>query len=147
MSCMMFTVPGVATIIRARPYVVVSQRGYLSSSKSIETLISVADERQAHLGRDVISLLCSLSTQSGAGVVLINLVDREVLRIDVGLQLRLERCTDATQTVPLHTTEKGMLSDFTGAADSTKTVLGITDQARAVSVWRARMTTPEQLTA
>jgi hypothetical protein len=87
----------VATVIRARSYVVVYLRlGYLISSESIEALIGVADERQTHLSSNVIALLRSLGTQSGAGIILINFVNGKVLRIHVGLQFRLEWRTDPT---------------------------------------------------
>lgn len=69
--------------------------GYLSSSVSVEPLVRVSNERQAHLRRRFFALLCRLRTQRCACVVLVDLVNGEVLRVDVGLKLRLKWCTDA----------------------------------------------------
>ena len=71
----------------------------LCTSESIEALVSVADKGQAG-GVLVLSRLCSLCPVSSAVVVLVDLVDREVLRVNIGLQLRLERCADTSQTIP-----------------------------------------------
>jgi hypothetical protein len=63
---------------------------------------------------------------------LVNLVDREVLRVDVGLQLGLERCTDASQTIPRNAAEEWVLLDLAGTADAAKAVVGVTNQAKEV---------------
>ena len=103
-------------------------RGWtLRSTERVEALVRVADERQAHLSRDIVASTLSLSTKSCTGIVLINLINREVLRINVRLQFRLKRCPDASQAIPLYATEEGVLLDLVGTADPAKTVLGITD--------------------
>lgn len=115
--------------------VVRGRRGYLRSSEGIKTLVRVANEGQAHFSSHVLASLCSLSTEGGAVVVLVDFVNGEVLCVDVRLQLGLKRRADAAQTVPLHATEEGMLLDFVGAMGTTmaaQTMLGIADQARAM---------------
>ena len=89
----------------------------LCTSESIESLVCVADERKAG-SIFVLSRLRSLCPVSGAVVVLVNFVNGEVLRINVRLQLRLERCTDASETIPRDTTEERMLLDLAGTADA-----------------------------
>jgi hypothetical protein len=56
----------------------------LGSSVGIETLVRVTDERQAG-GVLVVASLGGLSPIRSASVLLINFVDREVGRIDVGV--------------------------------------------------------------
>jgi hypothetical protein len=89
----------------------------LCTSESIEALVCVTDEGQAG-GVLVLSRLRSLCPVSSAVVVLVNLVNREVLCINVRLQFGLERCTDASQTIPRDTTEERMLLDFAGTTDA-----------------------------
>jgi hypothetical protein len=71
--------------------------------------------------------LCSVGS---AVVVLVNLVDGEVLGVNVGLELGLERCADASQTIPRDTAEKWMLPDLAGTTDVAETMVGIANQAR-----------------
>ena len=89
----------------------------LSTSESIETLVCVADERQARSVL-VISGLCSLCPVSSAVVVLVDLVNGEVLCVHVRLQLRLERRTDASQTIPRNAAEERVLFDLAGTANA-----------------------------
>jgi hypothetical protein len=63
--------------------------------------------------------LCGLGTQSGAVIVLIDLVNWEVLGIDVRLEFRLERRPNTTQTVPLNTAEEVMLFDLVCTVSTT----------------------------
>jgi hypothetical protein len=63
--------------------------------------------------------LCGLGTQSGAVVVLIDLVNWEVLGIDVRLEFGLERRPNTTQTVPLNTAEEVMLFDLVCTVSTT----------------------------
>lgn len=66
-------------------------------------------------------------------VVLVNLINGEVLCVNVGLQLGLERCADAAQAVPRYASEEGVLLDFVGATNATKTMISVTDQSTIVS--------------
>jgi hypothetical protein len=109
------------------------RRARLSTPESIETLVCVSDEGEA--GRVlVLSGLRGLCPVRSAVVVLVDLVNREVLRIDVGLQLGLERRTDAAKAIPGYATEERMLLDLTGTTNASKTVIGIADQTVASSV-------------
>jgi hypothetical protein len=109
------------------------RRARLSTPESIETLVCVSDEGKA--GRVlVLSGLRGLCPVRSAVVVLVDLVNREVLRIDVGLQLGLERRTNAAKTIPGYATEERMLLDLTGTTNASKTVIGIADQTVASSV-------------
>jgi hypothetical protein len=71
----------------------------LRSSEGIEALVRVPDEWQAGCVL-VVARLCGLSAVCGTVVVLVDFVDRKVLRVDVGLKLRLEGGADAAQSVP-----------------------------------------------
>jgi hypothetical protein len=106
------------------------RRARLSTAESIETLIRVSDEWQAG-GVLIFPGLRGLCAVRSAVVVLVDLVNREVLRIDVGLQLGLEGRTDATQAVPRYATEEGVLLDLAGTTNASKTMIGIADQTMA----------------
>jgi hypothetical protein len=82
------------------------------AAKGVEPLVRIPNEGQAHFCAHVVSLGRRLRPQHGAGIRLRDLVNGEVLRVDVGLQARLEGCTDAPETVPLHAAEEGVLFDF-----------------------------------
>lgn len=68
----------------------------------------------------------------GSVVGLINLVGREVCRIDVGRELRFERCTNGTEFVKIDSTEKFMGLDLVGI-NSSKAMFGITNKANSKS--------------
>jgi hypothetical protein len=101
----------------------------LCTSESIETLVCVANEGKAG-GVFVLSRLRSLCPVGGAVVVLVDLINREVLCVNVRLQLRLERCTDASQAIPRDTAEEGMLLDFARSTNAAETVVSVADQAK-----------------
>lgn len=101
----------------------------LCTSESIETLVCVANEGKAG-GVLVLPRLGGLCSVGSAVVVLVNLINREVLRINVRLQLGLERCTDASQAIPGDTAEEGMLLDLARSANAAKTVVSIANQAK-----------------
>lgn len=102
------------------------------STESIETLVGVADEGQAHAGFLSTHGLV-LSAQSSAIVRLWNLVDGKVLCVNCRRKLGLEGSADTTKLVPDNTTEEGMLLDLGATSKATKTVVGITNQATIVS--------------
>lgn len=60
--------------------------------------------------------------------MLVDLVNGEVLRVDVGLQLRFERCPDLAESIPLHAPEEGVLLDLMRSTNTAKTVFGIADE-------------------
>lgn len=101
----------------------------LCTSESIETLVCVANKRKAGSVL-VLSRLRSLCPIGSAVVVLVNLVNREVLCVNIRLQLGLERCTDASQAIPRDATEEGMLLDLARSANATETVVSVADQAK-----------------
>lgn len=102
------------------------------STESIETLVSVANEGQAHTGFLSTHGLV-LSTQSSAVVGLWNLIDGEVLCVDCRRKLGLEGSADTTKLIPDHTVEEGMLLDLSATSKATEAVVGITDQTVEVS--------------
>lgn len=106
------------------------------STESIETLVRVADEGQAHTGFLSTHGLV-LSTQSSAVVGLRDLVDGEVLCIDCRRKFGLEGSTDTAKLIPDNAMEEGMLLDLSATSKATKAVVGITDQTIQVSknVW------------
>ena len=71
--------------------------------------------------------MCSVG---GAVVVLVNLIDGEVLCINVGLELGLERCADASQAIPRDAAEKWVLPDLAGTTDAAETMVSIANEAR-----------------
>ena len=68
------------------------------------------------------------------GIVLVNLVNGKVLRVDVGLQLGLKGCSNAAQAIPRHPAEEGVLFDFAGPTDTTEAVLGVTNESERISL-------------
>lgn len=119
----------------------------LRTPKSVETLVCVADEGKAG-GILVVSRLRSLCPVSSAVVVLVDLINGEVLSVNVGLQLRLEWCTNASQTIPRDAAEERMLLDLAGSPNAAETVVGVADQAKKeASVNESAVTTQGRLTA
>jgi hypothetical protein len=110
---------------------------HLRSSVGVESLVRVANEGQAR-GIVVVASLCSLSPIGSASVVLINLINREVGCIDVRVQLRLKRCPDSAQGMPVDAAEEGMLLDLASATNAAKAMFGIADQARK-KVYQSRV--------
>jgi hypothetical protein len=57
-----------------------------------------------------------------------NLIDREVLRVNVALELGLKRSTDTTKTIPLDTAEEGVLADLCSSPKATEAVVCVADE-------------------
>lgn len=106
----------------------------LSPLERIKPLVCVPDEWQIHLGRQIISLGGRLCAQCRRRIRLRNLVDGEILRIDVGLELGLKWSSDAAQSIPLHTAEESVLLDLVSATDAAKAILRFADEADQESV-------------
>ena len=67
-----------------------------------------------------------------SGVVsLINLISREVCRINVGRQLGFEWRTDSAKSVKFDATEEFVVFDFF-CRNSSKAMLGITNKAKTI---------------
>lgn len=99
----------------------------------VESLEGISNEGQAHLGtllHDTYGLgsLHLLRLKQSRVVGLIDLVRREVCRIDVAREAWLEGSPDASERVEFDATEEGVALDLMSAA-ATQTVLGVTDQA------------------
>lgn len=69
----------------------------------------------------------SLGAVGGAGVVLVDFVNGEILGVDVGLEFGLKRGADTAEAVPRDAAEKGVLFDFAGATKVAETMFGIAD--------------------
>jgi hypothetical protein len=102
---------------------------YLRPSESIEPFVSVSNERQTHLCAQIVTLSRRLRSQCGTHIRLWNLIDREVLRVNIALELGLKWCADTTKTIPLDTAEEGVLANLGSSPKSTETVVGIADEA------------------
>ena len=102
---------------------------HLLALESSKSFISVTNKGKASRVV-VVAGLGRLCPMSRAGIVLVNLVDREVLRIHVGLQLGLERRTNTAETIPGNPAEEWVLFDLIGAADAAKTMVSIANQTR-----------------
>ena len=103
-----------------------------STTESVKAFVRVTDERQTHTGF-LSTGSVSLRAELSAGVSLWNLVDREILSVDCGLQLRFEWCADFTELVPDYTAEKGVLFDIRSATDAAETVGRVANKARNIS--------------
>ena len=101
----------------------VADKGSLWTTESIETLVRVPNKRQTHLRAHVVALSGRLRAKHCTRVRLWDFVNREVLRVDVGLEFRFERSADATEAVPLHAAEEGVLFNLVTAADAAEAVL------------------------
>lgn len=101
---------------------------FLGAAEGIETLVRVSDERQAHLGCQILALVRRLCPQRCRVVVLVDLVDREVLRVDVGMKLWLERRPNLAKAVPLHAAEERMLPNLVRTANTAQAVLVVADE-------------------
>ena len=102
--------------------------GRLRPPKRIEPLIRIPNKRQTRRILILISRLRSLRPMRSRCILLVNLINREILRINVTLQLRFKRRADTAETVPSNTSKKGVLFDLVGAADAAKAVFGVTYQ-------------------
>jgi hypothetical protein len=98
-------------------------------TESIKPLISIPNKRQTHLRTQIITLSRRLRSQSSTHIRLRNLINREVLRIDITLELRLKRSTNTTETIPLNTAEEGVLADFGTSSKATETIICVADEA------------------
>lgn len=103
------------------------------TSKGIETLVGIADERQADCRIVSLSRCLSLGTHLSRIVDLWDLVDGKIGRVDIGLQLGLERSADLAQRVPIYTIEERMRFQFGSSAITSKAVLWVADEAAAGS--------------
>jgi hypothetical protein len=101
---------------------------HLRPPERIKPFVRVPNERQT--SRILIaSLLRSLRPVRCTRIVLVNLIDGEVLRIDVRLQLGLKRRADTAEAVPGYAAEEGVLFDLVGTADATEAVFSVADEA------------------
>lgn len=103
----------------------------------LKTLEGVTDEWQAHLGCFLANLASCRRSRSrvlevSSIVGLINLVGREVGRVDVRQELGLERRTDPAKSVEFNAAEEFVALDLVGSS-MTKTVLRVADKAESSS--------------
>lgn len=105
-----------------------SHSGHSSGApKRIKPLIRVPNERQTHLRAHIIALGLRLRTQLRRHIRLGYLIDREVLRVNVGSELGLEGGADPAQGVPDHAAEERVLFDFVAAAQAAEAVVRVAD--------------------
>ncbi len=88
----------------------------LAALESVEGLVGVANEGQAHLGFLRVWHGAGLGTVNGTGILLGDLINREVRHIDVGTETRLERRTNAPKLLPHDAAEEWMVLDLSCAA-------------------------------
>src|SRR3954447_19698955 len=98
-------------------------------------LEGITDEGQAHL-RCIFSRLCTSSCsrrrsrlQMSGIIGLVNLICREVCRIDIRSQLRLEWCSDTAKSIEFNATEEFMVLDLI-CTTSAETILCITNKTK-----------------
>jgi hypothetical protein len=101
----------------------------------IKPLKRIPDKRQAHLGALLLLRRPAAGTVAGLRgleqrrvVRLVDLVGREVGRVDVGGEARLEGRADAAQAVELDAAEEGVVLNLVRAA-AAEAVLRVADQA------------------
>lgn len=109
----------------------------LVALESVESLVCVPDEREAHLSFLLLWHSASLSTVDGGRVFLRNLVNREVRHVDIRAESRFERCTDIAELFPDDSPEKGVVLDLCRtsmlATFATNTIFGVAQEAVMVS--------------
>ena len=99
----------------------------------IETLESVADERQGHFGRlfDLrgarAPVLCCLRLEQSGIIRLVNLIGGEVRRVNVGREPGLKGSADTAQAVKVDAPEEVVSLDLVSAS-AAETVLGVADE-------------------
>jgi hypothetical protein len=106
----------------------------------IKPLKRIPNKRQAHLRALLLlrrrAAVAGLGGLEQRGVVrLVDLVGREVGRVDVGRQARLEGRADPAQAVELDAAEEGVVLDLVRAA-AAEAVLRVADQAGETFVSR-----------
>lgn len=103
---------------------------HLTSLESVEGLVGVSDEGQAHLRFLGVRHGTSLGTVNGAGILLRNLVNREVRHINIRAETGLKWRANVAQLLPDHTAEEGVVLNLGSTAVLTTlasdTVLGVT---------------------
>jgi len=103
----------------------------------VETLERITNEWQAHLRRIFTwsSTTCSgrrsSRLQVGGIIGLIDLIRREVGRINIGSEFGLEWCADPAQIFKLDTTEEFVVLDLICPA-TTKTILSVTNKTMQI---------------
>ena len=104
-----------------------------SSTESVEALVCVADERQREGAllalAGAVQVGFRLSAQLCRVVHLRDLVDREVLRVDIALQLGLEGRADLAKAIPLHALEEGVRLQLYGALGFAEAVRRVADES------------------
>lgn len=109
-----------------------TQATCLCPTKRIEALVRVPRKRIIHLSGALVALcsrLGSIARPDRRRVVLLrDLVDGEVLRVDGRGQLGLEGRADRAQRVPVDAAEEGVLLDLGGAAQVAEAVMGVADE-------------------
>ena len=78
----------------------------------LKPLKRVSNERQTHISRVFFAQGFYLRTVLGRVVFLADLVDREVLYVDVGFEVRLEGRADGAKFVPFDAVEEGVGFDL-----------------------------------
>lgn len=131
------------TSSRAEPCLPLTTASPLRNTKSspfltprahtIKPLESIIKPRIVQLGLTRVSTsrrFCSVASADRSGVVVLwDLVDGEVLRVDGGAELGLEGGADAAKGCPVDAAEETVLFDFCGAADGAETVVCIVDES------------------
>lgn len=88
-------------------------------TESVEALVGIPDEGQRQRALLTLSrpmhIGFRLRAQLSRVIDLRDLVDGEVLRVDIALQLRLERRSDFAEAVPLHALEERVLLELCSA--------------------------------
>ena len=84
----------------------------LISLESIEGLVRVANEGQAHFRLLLFRHRASLSTVRRTGVFLRDFIDREVGNINIRGESWFERRTDLAQLIPYHSAEERVILDL-----------------------------------
>ncbi|KAJ3551421.1 hypothetical protein NPX13_g11367 [Xylaria arbuscula] len=103
-----------------------------SAKVVIEPLERVADEGQTHFWRvlDLLARRQSLRLEHRRIIRLVDLIRREIRRVNGRRQPRLKRRSDAPQAIKLNTPEEGMALDLVRSTSS-KSSLRVADQTKS----------------
>ena len=107
------------------------------SEVAVEPLECVPNKGQAHLGglfllSQTLAPGCLLGTEDRRVVRLVDLVGREVRRVNVGGQPWLEGCADPPKALEFHPAEEGMALDLVRAAPP-EPVFRVADEAEQLA--------------
>ena len=105
------------------------------SLESVESLVRISDEGQAHLRSLFVGYVLRLLPVCSAVVFLWDLFNREIADVDVRGKLGFKGCSDLAKLLPNYAGEERVLLNGTGPTMSSaifaQSIIGITEETMA----------------